>query len=185
MGDSCSKEAQTRRSSSSASEARSQNPFSNSPKSPPPSVPQAVSPLMNKYNQTSMLRDNKARLLFFAYQGMISEVVNCLEEGFPINQELNVEGWTLLHLAAQAGDIPMLEMLLNTGAKLDIQEKEYLWTPLMVAVLNGQLEAVYILVQRGASLSARDRDGETARTLAKKYNQRRISTILAELYLRK
>src|SRR5574343_149383 len=111
MGDSCSKEPATRQNSVSTSEARSQNPFSNSPKSmlPTNAPTPTASPLLDKYNRNSAMRDNKARLLFFAYQGMISEVVNCLEEGFPINQELNVEGWTLLHLAAQAGDIPMLE----------------------------------------------------------------------------
>jgi ankyrin repeat protein len=76
-------------------------------------------------------------------------------------------------------------MLLSAGAKLDIQEREYLWTPLMVAVMNGKLEAVYILVHKGASMGVRDRDGQTARTLADKYSQKRISSILNELLRRK
>ena len=131
------------------------------------------------------MRDSRSRLLFFAYKGLISEVQTCLEEGFPVNQDLNTEGWTLLHLAAQAGNIPLLELLLNAGARMDIQEREYFWTPLMVAVMNGQLEAVYILVHKGASLGVRDRDGETARTLADKYSQKKISSVLSELLRRK
>jgi len=104
-----------------------------------------------------------------------------LEEGFPINQPLTAQGWSLLHLAAQAGDVALLDMLVGTGAKVDIVEKEYLWTPLMIAAMYGQEEAVYALVQKGASLTAKDKDGDTAKTLASKYSQRRVAKILGEL----
>lgn len=183
MGSSCSSDSSKARSSSSISQARSQDPFSETPQARFPLSDD--SPLLIKYNQASNLRACRTRLLFFAYQGLISEVQSCLEEGFPINQELTAEGWTLLHLAAQAGNVQLIELLLSAGAKLDIQEKEYLWTPLMVAVMNGQLEAVYVLVHKGASMGARDRDGQTARTLADKYSQTRISGILNELLRRK
>jgi len=183
MGNSCSSDPSKARSFSSVSQARSQDPFSETPK---PRFPLSDdSPLLIKYNQATNLRACRSRLLFFAYQGLISEVQTCLEEGFPINQELNAEGWTLLHLAAQAGNVQLIEVLLGAGAKLDIKEREYLWTPLMVAVMNGQLEAVYVLVHKGASMGERDRDGQTARTLADKYSQARISGILNELLRRK
>jgi len=75
----------------------------------------------------------------------------------------------------------LLDMLVGTGAKVDIVEKEYLWTPLMIAAMYGQEEAVYALVQKGASLTAKDKDGDTAKTLASKYSQRRVAKILGEL----
>ena len=184
MGNSCSSDASKERSSSSISQARSQDPFSEQPQQSHFPLSED-SPLLNKYNQAANLRESRSRLLFFAYQGLISEVQACLEEGFPVNQQLNTEGWTLLHLAAQAGNVSLIEMLLSAGAKLDIQEREYLWTPLMVAVMNGKLEAVYILVHKGASMGVRDRDGQTARALADKYSQKRISSILNELLRRK
>jgi len=47
--------------------------------------------------------------------------------------------------------------------------------------MYGQEEAVYALVQKGASLTAKDKDGDTAKTLASKYSQRRVAKILGEL----
>ena len=182
MGNSCSTLPTKERSSTTGSHARSHDPFTEPRR---PSTHSNDSPLLNKYNQAATLLDNRRRLLFFAYQGLISEVQDSLEAGFPVNQELTTEGWTLLHLAAQAGNVKLIELLVRAGAQVDIQEREYLWTPLMIAVMNGQMEAVYILVQRGASLGARDRDGETPRTLADKYGQRKISSVLNDLLRRK
>lgn len=167
MGESCSTAAQ--RHASNVSPVVSDQPL--------PASPQA---------QTAPLaRDNKSRLLYHAYQGGIREVVSCLEEGFPINQPLTAQGWSLLHLAAQSGDVAMLDMLINTGAKVDIVDKEYMWTPLMVAAMNGQEEAVSLLAEKGASLTAKDKDGDTAKTLAEKYSQRRVAKILGELARRR
>ena len=162
MGESCSTTALKRPSSSSASSDE-----------PCPAAAPSVVP--------ALARDNKSRLLYHAYQGRIREVVSCLEEGFPINQALTMQGWTLLHLAAQAGDVALLDMLIGVGAKVDIVEKEYLWTPLMIAAMYGKEEAVYALVAKGASMVATDKDGATAKALAAKYSQRRVVKILGEL----
>lgn len=75
----------------------------------------------------------------------------------------------------------LLDMLVGVGAKVDIVEKEYSWTPLMIAAMYGQEEAVYALVAKGASLVATDKDGATAKMLAAKYSQRRAVKILGEL----
>ncbi len=55
-------------------------------------------------------------------------------------------------------------------------------TPLMLAVESGEIEVIFYLLERGADLSMRDSNGETAFDMAKRLGSRRIEDIL-ELYL--
>ena len=49
-------------------------------------------------------KDNRAIVLNLANNSMTDEIIVHLDAGFPINYELNDEGWTLLHAAAFTGD---------------------------------------------------------------------------------
>src|ERR671910_2228593 len=57
--------------------------------------------------------------------------------------------------AARAGDIPRIESALAQGASIDATSR-YNVTPLIFAASNGRLEAVKLLVARGANVNALD-----------------------------
>lgn len=59
------------------------------------------------------------------------------------------------------------EMLLRTGARVDVQENDGL-TPLMVAAQRGDFSMVMLLLQHGASTFLKNKEGQTAFDLAKK-----------------
>lgn len=70
-----------------------------------------------------------------------------------------------LLLAAESGELPTIEHLLETGAKVDTRD-DCLFTPLMQAALNGHFQAVERLLLFGAETEAADKSGYTALLLA-------------------
>jgi hypothetical protein len=68
--------------------------------------------------------------------------------------------WGPLHLAAEKGQLAIVELLLAGGAKVKgrIQDGS---TPLHVAARAGQLEAMKLLIAKGAPVDARDSRGDT------------------------
>ena len=62
------------------------------------------------------------------------------------------EGWTALHMAAQAGDADLTRLLLNAGAPIDATNAIGL-TPLHSAALSGQVRITEYLLSHGATCS--------------------------------
>lgn len=46
-----------------------------------------------------------------------------LNKGFPIDFPLNESGWTLLHVAADTGNLEFIMLLIEAGMDIDIKEK--------------------------------------------------------------
>jgi ankyrin repeat protein len=70
-------------------------------------------------------------------------------------------GATLLHLAAEKGDLPAAELLLRSGADVNARAHGN-QTPLhLVALENDIPEVVELLIGHGANLEAVDGDGQT------------------------
>jgi ankyrin repeat protein len=72
---------------------------------------------------------------------------------------------TPLHIAAIRGDTDVARRLLDAGAEIDVPA-EYGWTALHEAVGQGHRDTVSLLVQRGASLSLVNDDGQSPLALA-------------------
>ena len=71
------------------------------------------------------------------------------------NVSLSVYGQSLLFAMTASGNLPMIEILVKYGAKidaLDIQRR----TPIFLAAYNGHFSVVEFLVNQGASLDVRD-----------------------------
>ena len=82
---------------------------------------------------------------------IVSVVVTCAVASVAIAQSAN----EALFEAARAGDIPRIEAALAQGAGINATSR-YNVTPLIFAASNGRLEAVKLLVARGANVNAQD-----------------------------
>jgi len=67
---------------------------------------------------------------------------------------------TALLYAAREGHLDTVELLLSSGAKLEMADADGV-TPLLMAVLNGQLPTARFLIDQGADVNAMDWYGET------------------------
>ncbi|MGZ5494988.1 MAG: ankyrin repeat domain-containing protein [Thermoanaerobaculia bacterium] len=72
-------------------------------------------------------------------------------------------GWTALHMAAFAGNVPNARLLLDHGADVNERAKtKFRNTPLLVAMLTGQYDVAKLLLDRGADVLDRQSKGFTA-----------------------
>ncbi len=77
------------------------------------------------------------------------------------------DGQTALMLAARAGDLCLMDLLIRSGVQLDKQDGRG-ETALMKAAYYGQTMAVDLLLARGADVHIRSHDGDTAAEMARK-----------------
>jgi len=100
----------------------------------------------------------------------------CLESGVDINEMLGSR--TLLHAFAHQGDIIGTRWLVDHGAKINPKDCGN-DTPLHKACQrNSTLKVVELLVKRGASLTAKNKNGETALDMAIKNDKTSIAAYL-------
>lgn len=100
-------------------------------------------------------------LMMAAYKHKREAVDALLAKGAKVNQS----GWTALHYAASAGDLPIMQLFLARGAKVDAYAPTNI-TPLMFAAREGQEEAVKLLLASGADASLKSSHGWTAAQFA-------------------
>jgi ankyrin repeat protein len=62
--------------------------------------------------------------------------------------------WTLLHFAAQAGQLPVVDLLLERGLDPDVREKGDNTTPMFWAAASGHLDLVQRLAEAGGDVNA-------------------------------
>ena len=100
----------------------------------------------------------------------------CLESGVDINEMAGSR--TLLHAFAHQGDIVGTRWLVDNGAKIDVRDQGNN-TPLHKACeRNSTLTVVKLLLERGASLTAANNNGETAFDVAIKNDKKSIAAYL-------
>jgi hypothetical protein len=105
-------------------------------------------------------------------QGNYDVAALCLDSGVDINEQLGSR--TLLHAFAHQGDIVGTRWLVNHGAKINVTDDGNN-TPLHKACeRNSTLKVVELLVQRGASLTALNYNGETPLEMAVKCDKKPI-----------
>lgn len=84
---------------------------------------------------------------------------NCSSSISELLEAQNDDGQTALHLACQRGFSEIVEAILDfREAKVDILDKDG-DTPLVFALAAGSPECVRVLIERGADVSSRLRDG--------------------------
>ncbi len=111
------------------------------------------------------LRDKYGRTpLFLAVACGQAEVTTCLiRHGADVDSIATGgldTGRTALHAAASGGFVEIVQILLNSNAKLNVQDYEG-YTPMHIAARDEHPEIVRMLVKAGASMDVQDKGGKT------------------------
>ena len=101
-------------------------------------------------------------LVYAAYRGDLGTVRGLVSHGVPVNATDRADWRTAVHGAAVKGDVPILRYLISNGANMDAPDRSG-DSPLEVAVVANQMEAVKFLTESGAK---RIRGDEAARKKA-------------------
>jgi|SRR6266568_328486 len=88
-------------------------------------------------------------------------------------------GDTMLHFAAEMGDVEDIEVLVAAGARVNVVG-DIGNTPLHGAALMGKVAAVQKLLQLGADTRIKNEFGETALDVAKTGGHTAVSEVLEE-----
>lgn len=112
-------------------------------------------------------------LMMAAYKHKREAVDALLARGAKVNQD----GWTPLHYAASAGDIPIMTLFLQRQARVDAFAPTNI-TPLMFAAREGQEEAVRLLLASGADPALKSSHGWTATQFAMAADKPGVAAII-------
>jgi ankyrin repeat protein len=93
--------------------------------------------------------------------GNLNEVQKLLDEGADVNWT-NECGCTALYYACFKGHVEVVQLLLDRGAQMDIQDDSDGTTSLMMAIQFGHVEVVKLLLDRGALIDIQNNWGGTA-----------------------
>lgn len=89
----------------------------------------------------------------FIRQGDITIVKQILDTGVNVNAKKNNDGLTALHVASEYGQLGIITLLLDNGAKVNkLGGKSNDSTPLMLATENYQKSSVKLLLDRGGEI---------------------------------
>ena len=95
---------------------------------------------------------------------------------------LDVTLQTPLFYAASKGHLQIVDLLIQEGATVDVQQPGSGFTPLHIAAEEGHVEVVKLLVaQRGRNVDYRDVDGHTPLSLAVQNNNLEVVKVLLPL----
>jgi ankyrin repeat protein len=100
-----------------------------------------------------------------AMRGDVEQVRALLKSGAEVNAAQG-DGMTALHWAAELGSVPMAEMLIAAGARLEALTRLGGFTPLHLAAEAGRAEVAGKLLEAGANVRAATTTGTTALHLA-------------------
>ncbi|XP_041758916.2 histone-lysine N-methyltransferase EHMT2 isoform X1 [Coregonus clupeaformis] len=136
--------------------------------------------LIQDTERRKKLRFHPRQLYPAAKQGEVQRVLLMLMEGIdPAYQADSQNRRCALHVAAQRGLLEVCYMLVQAGAKLDVQDQS-MRTPLLEAIVNNHVEVTRYLVQSGACVYHTEEDGYTGLHHAAKLGSLDIVTLLLE-----
>jgi len=104
------------------------------------------------------------------YDQDFESVKSLLKKGADINQVGLYRDGSALHLAARSGQQEIAQLLIDSGATVDIRDLSD-YTPLHNAAWNGNLDIVKLLLNAGADITARNYSGLTPLACAYRNNQ--------------
>lgn len=85
---------------------------------------------------------------------------------------------TKLHTAAQAGNLNQVKGLLDAGMDVNVKHPNDECGPLIFAILGGNADVVRLLLERGANVNDKTKEGKSALFWAKQFGHKEIVNIL-------
>lgn len=85
-----------------------------------------------------------------------------------------------LHTAAQSGNLKQVKSLLDSGVDVNTPHPHDGSSPLIFAIIGGKAETVRLLVQRGADVNTKTKEGKSALFWANQFRHKEIVKILKE-----
>jgi len=126
-------------------------------------------------------KDNWTALMMAANTNVLEIAGALLEKGADPNATTGENGFNSLLLAIAQGNLPMVQLLVEKGAKLDVNARiEKKWvTPLLLAIGKKSLPIVQFLVEKGADVNFVTPGGMTALATAQAMELKEIADYLA------
>lgn len=141
-------------------------------------------PSEEKLSSRKQILQSGAALALATRSNFVTIVKLLVEAGVDVNYE-DEDGETALHMAARNGYTECARVLLEgsgaTKANVDVPEKNFAWTPLFIACVDGHLPIVELLVAAGADLQRCDNSGWTAKEHAALRGHMVLASRLAQL----
>ncbi|MDR0302910.1 MAG: ankyrin repeat domain-containing protein [Treponema sp.] len=100
-----------------------------------------------------------------AAKGSVQELTLFLEAGFSPDTR-DKAGVPLLNLCARKGNMAIFELLIQSGAQLNLQADDRGTSALIESVMRKQYSMVEDLIKAGADLNIKSKDGQTALVVA-------------------
>ncbi|KAH7314218.1 ankyrin repeat-containing domain protein [Rhexocercosporidium sp. MPI-PUGE-AT-0058] len=113
-------------------------------------------------------RPRPSTLLDAVSSGTDTEVLAFLATGSDPNAAIGRKEEAPLHIACHRGYTAVVELLLDYGASLDVEDDSQN-QPLHCAASDGRLDVVQVLINHGANLTARNRDMQIPLHLASEH----------------
>ncbi|MFH1283279.1 MAG: ankyrin repeat domain-containing protein [bacterium] len=108
------------------------------------------------------LKNNGAKEDIFTYAatGNIEKVKSVIKRDESLILPIKESGFSLLHIAATAGQLEIVKLLISKGSHLNHKTRE--GTPLILASLMGHSKIVNVLLDNNAEINLTDSNGMTA-----------------------
>ncbi|XP_039691945.1 fibronectin type 3 and ankyrin repeat domains protein 1 isoform X1 [Pteropus medius] len=122
----------------------------------------------------------KDSLMLACYAGHL-DVVKYLRRHGASWETRDLGGCTALHWAADGGHCDVIEWMIKDGCEVDAVDTGSSWTPLMrVSAVSGNQKAASLLIEAGANVNVKDKDGKTPLMVAVLNNHEELVQLLLE-----
>lgn len=137
----------------------------------------------NLYLKAKILNADMSEILYNLSNSQKTEssIGIILRTGVKIDAQ-NQDSITATGLAVQYGSLTALKKLINSGANINTRQGSAEWSLLMIAAYNGNEEVVKYLLDKGADVDVKSKDGYTARKVAEARGFNRIAKLLGPKY---
>ncbi|MGD2090123.1 MAG: ankyrin repeat domain-containing protein [Candidatus Aminicenantes bacterium] len=109
--------------------------------------------------------------------GRFERIQQQVQRNPKIVNNADVDGWTLLHHAAVAGQYKIVDLLISKSANINAQTIKG-ETPLHLAVSQGRKKIVKLLILKGARVNIKNKYGHTPLHIAKTNGDRKSAKLL-------
>ncbi|ELR51222.1 Fibronectin type 3 and ankyrin repeat domains protein 1, partial [Bos mutus] len=122
----------------------------------------------------------KDSLMLACYAGHL-DVVKYLRRHGASWDTRDLGGCTALHWAADGGHCNVIEWMIGDGCEVDAVDAGSRWTPLMrVSAVSGNQEVASLLIDAGADVNVKDKDGKTPLMVAVLNNHEELVQLLLD-----